>query len=184
MPSACESITIARTELTAEVSRALIDALNAELNAAYSEPGANHFRLDPEEVAVGRGVFLIVYHEATPVGCGALRLLDVPVDAQVDVPTAELKRMYISPPLRGKGLGRRLLAALEAEARALPGVGVRRLVLETGTRQAAALALYRAAGFRPIPLYGEYCLSPKTSICLGKDLWITTADTTAQGWHR
>lgn len=178
MQMACEPITIARAELTAEVSRALIDSLNAELSALYCEPGANHFRLDPEEVAVGRGVFLVVYHEATPVGCGALRLLnapvaprlDVPVDAQVDVPTAELKRMYVSPPLRGQGLGRRLLAALEAEARALPGVGVRRLVLETGTRQAAALALYRAAGFRPIPLYGEYRLSPQTSICLGKDL--------------
>lgn len=42
---------------------------------------------------------------------------------------AELKRMYVSPDVRGEGLGRRLVAALEAEARAL---GARRLVLETG----------------------------------------------------
>ena len=155
-----ETITIARAELTADVSRALIDSLNAELRGAYVEPGATHFRLDPEEVAHGRGAFLIVYHEGTPVGCGALRLLDVA--------TAELKRMYVSPTVRGRGLGRRLVAALEAEARDL---GVRRLVLETGVRQAAALALYRATGFHPIPLYGEYCLSPDTSVCLGKELY-------------
>jgi GNAT superfamily N-acetyltransferase len=133
--------------------------LNAELRGAYPEPGATHFDLHPEEVAEGRGIFLVIYRDGTPVGCGALRLLDAE--------TAELKRMYLSPAVRGRGLGRRLVAALEAEARAL---GVRRLVLETGVRQAAALALYRATGFHPIPLYGEYCLSPETSVCLGKDL--------------
>jgi putative acetyltransferase len=93
------------------------------------------------------------------VGCGALRLLDAD--------TAELKRMYVCPEARGQGIGRRLLGALEAEARAF---GVRRLVLETGVRQAAAMALYQATGFRPIPLFGEYRLSPDTSVCLGKDL--------------
>src|SRR5436189_3855200 len=156
---ASESITIARADLTAEASRALIDALNAELSSIYPEAGATHFRLDGEEVSGGRGAFLIVYQKETPVGCGALRLLDPE--------TAELKRMYVRPAVRGKGLGRRLVAALEDEARAL---GVRRLVLETGVRQAAALALYRATGFQPIPLYGEYCLSPQTSVCLGKEL--------------
>src|SRR2546426_10534778 len=137
---ASETITIARVELTAEVSRALIDSLNAELSGVYPEPGANHFHLDPAEVADGRGTFLVVYRRGTPVGCGALRLLDAE--------TAELKRMYVSPIVRGSGLGRRLVAALEAEARAL---GVRRLVLETGVRQAAALALYRATGSHPTP---------------------------------
>jgi len=156
---ASETITIARAELTSDVSLTLIGSLNAELSGVYAEPGATHFQLDPEEVAEGRGAFLVVYREGTPVGCGALRLLDAE--------TAELKRMYVSPTLRGTGLGRRLVAALEAEARAL---GVRQLVLETGVRQAAALALYRATGFQPIPLYGEYCCSPETSVCLGKDL--------------
>jgi len=156
---ASETITIARVELTAQVSRALIDSLNAELSGVYPEPGANHFHLDPAEVADGRGTFLVVYRGGTPVGCGALRLLDAE--------TAELKRMYVIPTARGTGLGRRLVTALEKEARAL---GVRRLVLETGVRQKAALALYRATGFHPIPLYGEYCLSPETSVCLGKEL--------------
>jgi GNAT superfamily N-acetyltransferase len=156
---AAETIRIERTALTDDVSRALINSLNAELNALYPEPGANHFQLSTEEVTDGRGTFLVVYRDGTPVGCGALRLLDAD--------TAELKRMYVSPTARGRGLGRRLVAALEAEARAL---GVRRLVLETGVRQTAALALYRGTSFHPIPLYGEYRFSPETSVCLGKDL--------------
>jgi len=159
LPVDSEAISITRAELTSDQSRALIDSLNAELSGMYSEPGATHFQLDPEEVSDGRGAFLVAYGGGTAIGCGALRLLDAE--------TAELKRMYVSPALRGRGLGRRLVAALEAEARVL---GVRRLVLETGVRQAAALALYRATGFHPIPLFGEYCLSPGTSVCLGKDL--------------
>lgn len=154
-----DAITIARADLTADVSVALISALNAELRGLYPEPGATHFQLDPAEVTGGRGAFLIVSREGVPVGCGAFRLLDAE--------TAELKRMYVAPIARGTGLGRRLVSALEAEARAL---GVRRLVLETGVRQVAAIGLYRATGFGPIPLYGEYCLSPDTSVCLGKEL--------------
>jgi putative acetyltransferase len=154
-----ETITIARAALTDDVSRALIRELNAELSGMYPEPGANHFGLDPDEVAPGRGAFLVVHVDGAPVGCGALR--------RIDNDTGELKRMYVAPAARGTGLGRRLVEALEAEARAL---GMRRLVLETGTRQLAAIALYRAVGFEPIPLYGEYLSSPETSVCLGKEL--------------
>jgi GNAT superfamily N-acetyltransferase len=75
--------------------------------------------------------------------------------------------MFVSPAVRGQGLGRALVEALETEARRL---GAKRLVLETGTRQHAALALYERCGFRPIPLYGEYLTSPTTSVCLGKVL--------------
>jgi GNAT superfamily N-acetyltransferase len=154
-----ESIAIVRADLTDDVSRGLIAALNAELSGLYSEPGANHFQLDAEEVGEGRGMFLVIYRAGIAVGCGAVRLLDSE--------TAELKRMYVAPLARGNGLGRRLVEALEAEARTL---GVRRLVLETGVRQHAALGLYRASGFHAIPLFGEYCLSAATSVCLGKDL--------------
>ena len=158
-----ETITIAPAELTADVSRGLIESLNAELRSLYPEPEATHFRLDPEEVSGGRGAFLIAYHGETPVGCAAVRLLDAE--------TGELKRMYVSPAARGQRIGRRLVAALEAEALAL---GVRRLVLETGTRQDAALALYQATGFRAIALYGEYRHSPETSLCFGKELVVET----------
>lgn len=156
-----EVITITRAGLDDAASQTLLAALNAELTDVYPEPGANHFTVAAAEVSDGRGLFLLIRLGSAPVGCGAVRLLDAE--------TAELKRMYVVPAARGKGLGRRLVAALEAEARAL---GARRFVLETGARQIAALALYRAAGFRPIPLFGEYCLSPDSSICLGKSLRI------------
>jgi putative acetyltransferase len=153
------SFSITPADLTSRDALALISALNQELLGTYTEPGATHFRLDPEDVTPGRGIFLVVRFNEDPVGCGALRVLDAD--------TAELKRMYIEPSLRGKGLGRRLVASLEAEARTL---GVQHLVLETGVHQTAALLLYEKCGFAPIPLFGEYCLSPDTSICLGKDL--------------
>lgn len=65
------------------------------------------------------------------------------------------------------GIGRALLMRLEGEARAL---GLTRLVLETGTRQTEALALYRSAGFTEIAPYGEYAASAATSVCFAKNL--------------
>jgi hypothetical protein len=87
-------ISTERTALTAEVSRALIDALNAELSGIYPEAGATHFGLDPEEVSGQRGAFLVIRLDGVPVGCGAVRLLDSTV--------GELKRMYVSPSARGQ----------------------------------------------------------------------------------
>ncbi len=142
--------------LTSPEARALISALNAELAPLYPEQGALHFRLDEAEVGPGRGAFLVAYRGGEPAGCGAVRL--------VSTTTAELKRMYVAPSARGLGVGRRLLAALEAEARAL---GASRLVLETGVRQAEAIAMYERAGYAPIEPYGEYVGSP-TSVCLAK----------------
>ena len=148
---------IRRASIADADAASLIAALNAELRAQYPEAGANHFALSADEIAPGRGAFLLALHGAKPVGCGAVRLLDSE--------TAELKRMYVTPAARGLGIGRQLVAALEAEAAAL---GARRLVLETGSRQTAALALYARCGFEPIELYGEYRDSPRTSVCLGK----------------
>lgn len=71
-----EAVRVVRTQLTDHVSQYLIEELNAELSGMYPETGANHFRLDAAETAEGRGAFLVVYRGETPVGCGALRLLD------------------------------------------------------------------------------------------------------------
>ena len=156
-------LVVTRSTLTAPVAQALIAALNAELSAAYPEPGATHFRLEPSDVAPGRGAFLVAELAGRPVGCGALRPVGAP---GLDERTGELKRMYVAPEARGRGIGRALLTALEAEARTL---GFTRLVLETGPRQQAALGLYRNAGFAPIDAYGEYRSSP-VSVCLAKAL--------------
>lgn len=67
--------------------------------------------------------------------------------------SAEIKRMYVAPQARGRGLGKLILAALIAWAREH---GVRRVVLETGNRQAEAVGLYTGAGFAQIPNFGYY----------------------------
>ena len=154
--------------LTSSVAAELITDLNAELSAAYPEAGATHFRLDPNEVAPGAGTFVVARSGGRPVGCGALRRLrDDALVRELGPRVGELKRMYVARELRGQGIGRALLDRLEAEARTL---GLDRLVLETGTRQSEALALYRRAGFTDIPAYGEYVGSPATSVCLSKTL--------------
>ena len=151
-------IEIRREEILSPVVQQLIAALNAELEERYPEEGANHFRLDPAEVADGRGAFLVAYREGEPVGCGAVRRIEATV--------CEIKRMYTAPAARGNRIGRQVLMELEAEARRL---GATRLVLETGPRQTEALALYRRAGFVEIPQFGEYegC---EFSLCMAKDL--------------
>jgi len=151
-------VRVHRVDILSPPARALIEALNAELSSLYPEEGANHFRLDPGEVADGRGAFLIASSSGKPVGCGAVR--------HIEARTGEIKRMYVSPEARGRGIGRAVLEALEAEARAL---GIARLVLETGTRQGEAMALYQRAGFSRIALFGEYVGSP-LSVCMAKDL--------------
>jgi GNAT superfamily N-acetyltransferase len=149
---------IRREDISSSVANALIQSLNAELSDRYPEEGANHFRLDPEEVAEGRGVFYVAYRDAQPIGCGAVRLLNAD--------TAEIKRMYVAPGVRGNRIGRVLLDSLESEARRL---GARLLVLETGERQPEAVALYARAGFVRIAAFGEYIGSP-LSVCMAKSL--------------
>lgn len=152
------NVTIQRADLTSPLALELIGALNAELSHIYPEDGANHFQLDPDEVAEGRGTFVMVWRASKAIGCGAVR--------RIDPQTGELKRMYVVPEERGTGVGRILLEWLEAQARSL---GLTRLVLETGTRQLAAVGLYRRAGFSETAPWGEYIDSP-LSLCMAKEL--------------
>ena len=151
-------LVIQRADILSPPAPALIEALNAELTARYPEPGACHFRLEAPEVADGHGAFLIAFRSGHAVGCGAIR--------RIAPQAGEIKRMYMVPPERGRGVGRAILSALEAEARAL---NLTRLVLETGVRQEAAQALYQRAGFAVVPPFGEYTSSP-LSVCLAKQL--------------
>ena len=91
------------------------------------------------------------------VGCGGWRAHGT---------DAEIKRMYVTPAARGRGLARRLLAELERTARA---AGHRRVILETGSKQPEAVGLYRSSGYTEIPAYGYYACSPH-SMHLGKVL--------------
>jgi GNAT superfamily N-acetyltransferase len=152
-------VEIRRRTLASPDAARLIAALNAELTAAFPEPGATHFSLSETQVVDGDGAFLVAYLDDRAVGCGAVRRLDET--------TAEIKRMYVDPSVRGRGIGRALVEALEREARRL---GATRIVLETGARLTSAVQLYAAMGYGRIPLYGEYLSSPDTSVCFGKSL--------------
>lgn len=153
-----DAVEVRPEPLASPASQELIEALNAELSARYPEQGANHFILDAQEVSDGNGIFLVAYVRSEPVGCGALR--------RIEPGTGELKRMYVRPEFRRRGVSKAVLEALEAHARAL---GLLRLVLETGQRQAEALVLYAKAGFKAIPAFGEYVVSP-LSVCMEKVL--------------
>jgi GNAT superfamily N-acetyltransferase len=123
----------------ADVQR-LTAAQQAELRARYEggqEPGTPPSAADVAVVLVARD------GTGQVVGCGALRPLEDGV--------AEVKRMYVVPDARGRGLSKALLAGLEAAAR---DRGWTTLRLETGPRQPEAVALYEGAGYRPIPAFG------------------------------
>jgi putative acetyltransferase len=151
-------LTIAAEPFDSDDARHLIAGLDAGLAAIY--PPAQRFgpNLKPEQLEAGRGTFLVAREGGRAVGCGAIRVLDGT--------SAEVKRMYVEPGQRGKGVGRFVLESLEAAARHM---GVRRLVLETGDQQDAAIALYRRAGFTRVDCWGEYATSP-TSVCFEKQL--------------
>jgi len=151
-------LTVAAEPFDSEDARRLVAALDAHLAQFYPPEQRFGPNLRAEHLDPGRGVFLVARRDGRAVGCGAIRVLD---DS-----TAEAKRMYVEPDLRGQGVGRAVLAALEAAAREH---GARRLVLETGVHQQAALELYRQAGFSQVACWGEYATSP-SSICMEKRL--------------
>lgn len=152
------SVVVAAEPFDSQDARRLIAALDDGLAALY--PAEQRFgpNLKPEHLEGGRGAFYVARDGGKAVGCGALRLLDTT--------TAEVKRMYVEPDQRGRGVGWAVLASLEAAAQEM---GVRRLVLETGVYQQAAIALYRRANFTPVDCWGEYASSP-TSVCFEKHL--------------
>jgi DNA-binding MarR family transcriptional regulator/GNAT superfamily N-acetyltransferase len=99
------------------------------------DPGADSYR--PPQ-----GRFLVAWSDDLPVGCVALRALG---DR-----TAEVKRLWVDASARGQGLSRRLMVAIEDEARAM---GYQRLRLDTNSALTEAIALYRATGWTDIPPY-------------------------------
>jgi putative acetyltransferase len=151
-------LVIAPEPLTSPGVRALFARLDAEVTEHYPNPEDNFFALAEEQVDGRQGVLLVARVDGEPVGCGAVRRLGPA--------TGEIKRMYVAPAARGGGIGARILAELERHAREL---GIRRLLLETGERQAEAVRLYERAGYARVPCFGEYANAP-LSLCMGKDL--------------
>jgi GNAT superfamily N-acetyltransferase/pimeloyl-ACP methyl ester carboxylesterase len=145
-------------ELDCPAAVALIERELKELNARYPEEEPHPTQPRPSEFRPPDGRFLLLWIDGQPVGCGGIR--------RWDAATAEIKRMYVDPAYRKRGLGRQILARLEAQAREL---GYRSLRLETGIRQPEAIGLYEQAGFHKIPCFGEFGNSP-LSVCYEKRL--------------
>jgi putative acetyltransferase len=133
----------------------LVKLLDADL---AKRNGADHtFYAGFNKIDAIRHVIL-AYQLGAPVGCGAIKAFSN--DAM------EVKRMYTLPEKRGKGIASAILSALEQWAAEL---SYNKTVLETGRRQAEAIALYQKSGYRQIPNYGQYA-GVENSLCFEKRL--------------
>jgi putative acetyltransferase len=125
----------------------LIQQLDEYLESLYP-PESNHL-LDIKTLMGENIIFLAAKDNERYVGCGALRLFKGEY--------AEVKRMYVVPAERGKGIAHQLLSKLEQLA---SESGLKVLRLETGIAQLEALRLYEKFGFYKIDAFGEYVADP------------------------
>lgn len=141
----------------------LIEAVQVEYVARYG--GRDDTPLDPLMFESPQGSFFVGYLGTQPVVSGAWRRRD-DVTAFGSGRAAEIKRMYVVPHARGAGHARRILAHLERTA---AEAWAEVMILETGSEQPEAIALYESSGYTRIHSFGHYCWSPKNR-CFGKPL--------------
>lgn len=146
-------VAIANEPFASPDARRLVAALDAHLASRYAPEQRFGPHLKAEQVEPGVGTFVIARADGKAVGCGALR--------RRDPTTVEVKRMYVDPEMRGRGVASEILDHLERAARAM---GAERLVLETGIYQEEAIGLYHRAGFSAVDCFDEYAGVP-TSVC-------------------
>jgi len=143
--------------------------LNDEVQQEYAErygDGGDMTPLAPAMFSPPHGLYLIAYDDRDrPLATGGWRTQDENDEGYANG-DAELKRMFVIREARGQGLARRILAALEADARTANRT---RMVLETGTAQPEAMALYESSGYARIESFGHYRDAPQNR-CYGRDL--------------
>jgi ribosomal protein S18 acetylase RimI-like enzyme len=126
---------------------ALIDELENQFDPLYPRESRHGYSV---EKLLREGVaFFVIREQGSPAGCGGVQLYGTEY--------GELKRMYVRPQFRGRGLGKAMLDHLAAFA---SEQGVRLLRLETGIYQERAIRLYERYGFERIPPFGEYKQDP------------------------
>jgi putative acetyltransferase len=101
---------------------------------------------------------VVAYDDVLPVGCGAIK--------DFEPGTMEVKRMYVLPEYRNKGVGARVLFELEQWAKEL---SCSKCILETGKKQPEAIALYTKRGYSVVPNYGQYA-GVDDSVCFAKKI--------------
>ena len=134
----------------------LVKYLDAEL---AERDGADHSFYAPFNTISSIKHVVLAFENENPVGCGAIKAYGP--DAM------EIKRMYVLPEHRGKGIAAEILSELEHWAAEL---AIDRCVLETGQKQPEAIALYTKSGYRLIPNYGQY-EGVENSLCFEKKLY-------------
>ena len=143
---------IANIDPMGEIAASLLRDAAAEVRPLYAQvPGEAP---PPTNDALReRDLYVAAFLADSPVGCGALR--------EFDRTTAEVRRMYVRPDHRRNHVGQAILAHLIARAREF---GYERLILETGNKQASAIAFYEHYGFKRISPFGQH-VADNTSIC-------------------
>ncbi|MCW5772131.1 MAG: GNAT family N-acetyltransferase [Rhodospirillaceae bacterium] len=148
-------ISITREAPDSPDAAALIGELDGILGALYAAESRHGYSV---ERLIREGVhFFVLRCNGVPAGCGGIQFYDG---------FGELKRMYVRPAFRGRGLGRAMFDHLERRGRA---EGCSLLRLETGVHQHEAIALYERAGFRRIAPFPPYRPDP-VSLCYEKQL--------------
>jgi GNAT superfamily N-acetyltransferase len=152
-------IKIVRTNSDNDDFRELVRLLDADL---ANRDGEDHpFYAQFNKIDAIKFVILAFENDA-PVGCGALK--------EYAPGVMEIKRMYVPPEKRGKGVATKVLAELEKWAGELSN---RKCILETGKKQPEAIALYKKSGYAVIPNYGQYA-NVENSVCFEKQLPVTS----------
>ena len=154
---------IEQLSVTHPDAQLLIEAVQQEYVVRYG--GRDRTPLVPGELGPPSGAFFVGYLDDRPVATGAWRFRDDVVRLGSSRP-AEVKRMYVAPEARRRGLAGEMLARLEEIARA---AGAQVMIMETGTAQPEAMGLYVAAGYAPIEPFGHYRDSPRNR-CYGRRL--------------
>jgi putative acetyltransferase len=140
------SISIETVTAPTGAVRALVAELDAELRAHYADRQRHGLGI---EALFKPGIhFIAACLDEKPAGCGGVGLSG---------DYGELKRMYVRPWARGRGVAQHILASLEQTARSK---GVKIVRLETGIHQHAAIRFYEKSGFTPRAAFAQYSAMP------------------------
>lgn len=148
-------LTFIQTDASHPVFVSLVRLLDADLRVRDGEEHAFYSQFNKIDSIP---YVILAYDEGKPVGCGAIKPFS---------PTQmEVKRMYVMPEYRSKGIASQILHRLEAGCKEMH---IFHCVLETGTKQPEAIHLYEKSGYTRIPNYGQY-LNVENSVCFEKRL--------------
>jgi putative acetyltransferase len=146
-------IKLLRTSSDNDDFMSLVKSLDAEL--AIVDGDQHSFYSQFNKIDKIRFV-VVAYKDEKPVGCGAIK--------EFSTEAMEVKRMYVSPDGRKKGIATKILSELEKWSAEMD---YEKCVLETGKRQEDAIALYIKNGYKQIPNYGQY-IGVDNSVCFEK----------------